>query len=284
MKTLFFTALIFVIIICGCTNQRNDMDWHVIEKDTTILKEISSKYIIDNKYGQGYILLNDDNTYEHFFHDGESAYLDFGIWEAIPKGNSDQHMPFGGVEVKDGYDVVLRDWYWRFPVDEKTDPHQKINESLSYETDRLSCINVAFTNAQVDFFKESVYSDKLKKYVFVPKDTTILAGDNFEDNRINLGTLRIDSIDYNVVSVFRKIGVADGFKGRSFLIFKNDSINFERTYEASMPSDLPIDIYENNFVFRRDNGLFCFDGDITLEEAVCFSCDDNGYFLSVDDN
>ena len=80
-----------------------------------------------------------------------------------------------------------------------------------------------------------------------------------------------DKIKYNVITVFKKFKVSNGYRGYSYLIFKNTASGVLIKVVVDKPDELPYGINNNNLLF--------FNGDketkyklknLTIGYLVCF--------------
>ena len=138
---------------------------------------------------------------------------------------------------------------------------QKEGEQLVYHTSDI---------------KEEKQNILFPEYVFKSKDTitkTLIGGGSSET--IIIGKFNTDSIIYTAISQFRYISVANGFRGKStfyLAALNRDTLN----YDGVKRSDLPIDIYQNNFVFETKKGDYTFGPiDLIIDEALCFAGNHN---------
>ncbi|MFK8037490.1 MAG: hypothetical protein AB8B74_04320 [Crocinitomicaceae bacterium] len=126
------------------------------------------------------------------------------------------------------------------------------------------------SRTEVNFFPE---------YVFNTKDTIFKSWDyGGESVIINLGNCKIKNKDFNALTEFRLIPVADGLRGKSiFYLISRD--NDTLTFDAGMPEELPIDLYRNNFVFINNEQQYLF-GEIDQlhKEIVSFNMPDGVCF------
>jgi hypothetical protein len=93
---------------------------------------------------------------------------------------------------------------------------------------------------------------------------------NYKTETIFIGTTLVDSIEYKVLTEFRKIQAANSIRGRSTLILVDKITKDSICYDVEMPRNLPIDIYNNYFVFKRnEDSTFVFT-EIDVKDVICF--------------
>ena len=86
----------------------------------------------------------------------------------------------------------------------------------------------------------------------------------------NIGVFKGHLVDYDIFTCFRRIKLANGFRGRSLIGFIDSTFD-TLLYEADMATGLPVDIYKNHFVFQRaDSSYFFQKPDTICTEMCCF--------------
>jgi len=117
--------------------------------------------------------------------------------------------------------------------------------------------------------KENLNTELIESSSRCQNDTFIEKFSWGERTIISLGLVEKDSIHYEIKTVFKKVKLADGFKGQSFIIFeKNDSLIY--AYDAVIPENLPNSIINNSLYFKSKN---CINEILEFEDQMlCFDC------------
>ncbi|MFT5819502.1 MAG: hypothetical protein ACI8ZM_000726 [Crocinitomix sp.] len=133
------------------------------------------------------------------------------------------------------------------------------------------------------FAKSSAFgvsSSLFPEYVFTPKDTLFKRWSyGGESTTIKLGTCETVDGEFMALTKFCRIPVADGSRGRGvfYLVGVGGDI---LQFDAEMPTELPIDLYKNNFVFLNKENEYSFGAINELRnEIVCFGGSRNSCFI-----
>lgn len=129
-----------VLLFLSCTGDNN---YHKKQKEQLNLENVYGKYVIDNDYGNGYVLLKKDKTYEHSFFNGDSLFLDKDKWSIIYN------------ESGQFYEVLLSNWKAHYPVFPFTEPEKEIGGTLVFFGDYLSAyFESEKSNRKYNYLKE----------------------------------------------------------------------------------------------------------------------------------
>lgn len=122
---------------------------------------------------------------------------------------------------------------------------------------------------------------KHSQYLLSEKDTIVeVLKHNVISSKIKLGTYQTDSSSIEVITDFKLIPIARGYKGKSELLLIINTID-TLSYEVNNRKSLPIDLYKNQFVFVTDKNQFEFVvPNLISREAVCFSIEWVGCFTN----
>lgn len=132
----------------------------------------------------------------------------------------------------------------------------------------VSCLeNKTDDNSPIVLVEASRYPEyKLKEN----KSSIVRYKNKGSVERINLGKYNTDSVEYEIITKFSLIPVVDGLRGKSrlYLIIANQDTVI---YEADSYMELPVDIYKNHFVFKKESGEYIMTkASIISEEIICF--------------
>jgi hypothetical protein len=86
----------------------------------------------------------------------------------------------------------------------------------------------------------------------------------------------VDSIYFEVKTIFARLEMVDGFRGRSWLLLESSADNRTFCYDAMMPDNLPCCIVDDKLIFK--NGCVSKISGIK-EGIICFDCSEDGCFL-----
>ena len=108
-----------------------------------------------------------------------------------------------------------------------------------------------------------------ENYVFqAHTPTTIIEEYDVHSNYRNIGVFVSHSMEYQVFTSFKRIQLANGYRGRSAIGFIQDNGD-TLLFNAEMPENLPVDLYKNHFVFQRADSSYFFQTPDTLNSEIC---------------
>jgi hypothetical protein len=132
-------------------------------------------------------------------------------------------------------------------------------------------------DSQENNFEEvEAINSHFRNYIYQEKE--VIHNDNktlnYKTETTLIGKILIDSIEYIVLMEFRKIQCANSVRGRSSLYFVGESNSDTLEYDLSMPDNLPIDIYEGYFAFKREeDSTYVFSKlELEVKNIICFDC------------
>lgn len=110
-----------------------------------------------------------------------------------------------------------------------------------------------------------------KFYSYEERDSLHVPNFYGEKDFVLLGEIEVDSVSYDLFTVYRKAEVCDGFHYTSLLLFRNEEEEIEYVV---LNDDVGffLDVYQNKIVIQKENGVYCFEAFEGFADEMMFGC------------